>query len=91
MRDELPGSVAVVEDWPGMLRAAGLTRRTEPDLPRGPPGPAGGRHPAVRTAVLERCRETLADHLDAETSRPWTGSSTRPTRRASTGARTCSC
>ncbi|WP_051798743.1 class I SAM-dependent methyltransferase [Streptomyces sp. NRRL S-337] len=66
MRDELPGSVAVVEDWPGMLRAAGLTgARSRTFLVDRPAPLADGTRQFVRRS-LERCRDTLADHLDAE-------------------------
>ncbi|MEU9120170.1 class I SAM-dependent methyltransferase [Streptomyces sp. NPDC048506] len=70
MRAELPGTVAVVEDWPGMLRTAGLTdahSRTflvehPAPLPEGPQTPQ--RLFARRS--LERYREVLAELLDPE-------------------------
>ncbi|MFI0784928.1 class I SAM-dependent methyltransferase [Streptomyces lydicus] len=70
MRDELPGSVPVVEDWPGMLRTAGLTgarSRTflvdhPAPLATGPEGPAR----LFARWSLERCRNGLADLLDDE-------------------------
>ncbi|MFI9354490.1 class I SAM-dependent methyltransferase [Streptomyces lydicus] len=70
MRAELPGSVQVVEDWPGMLRTAGLTgarSRTflvdhPAPLATGPEGPAR----LFARWSLERCRSGLADFLDDE-------------------------
>ncbi|GGR51643.1 class I SAM-dependent methyltransferase [Streptomyces netropsis] len=66
MRDELPGSVAVVEDWPGMLRAAGLTGvRSRTFLVDHPAPLAEGPRRAVRS-TLERHRKVLDGLLDAE-------------------------
>ncbi|MDT3395193.1 methyltransferase domain-containing protein [Streptomyces sp. B1866] len=66
MRAELPGSVAVVEDWPGMLRKAGLTEpRSRTFLVDHPAPLADGPRGAVRTTV-ERLRDKLADLLDAD-------------------------
>ncbi|MGG7572083.1 methyltransferase domain-containing protein [Streptomyces sirii] len=66
MRAELPGSVAVVEDWPGMLRAAGLTdARSRTFLIDHPAPLAEGSRRFVRGS-LERCRQVLADLLDTE-------------------------
>ncbi|MFB7668474.1 class I SAM-dependent methyltransferase [Kitasatospora sp. NPDC056138] len=66
MRAELPGTVAVAEDWPGMLRSAGLaevrSRTFLVDLPA--PLPEGPRQAVRRT--LERQRASLAEHLDAD-------------------------
>ncbi|WP_020672240.1 class I SAM-dependent methyltransferase [Amycolatopsis nigrescens] len=65
MRAELPGSVAVVEDWPGMLRAAGLTEVRSKTFLVDRPAPLdeGPRRSVRRT--LERCRGGLAELLDA--------------------------
>ncbi|GAA2447292.1 class I SAM-dependent methyltransferase [Streptomyces macrosporus] len=66
MRAELPGSVAVVEHWPGMLEAAGLTDVYSRTFLVDRPAPlAEGPRRSVRQ-MLERYREVLADFLDAE-------------------------
>ncbi|MEV7004923.1 methyltransferase domain-containing protein [Streptosporangium sp. NPDC051022] len=66
MRDELPGSVAVVEDWPGMLRAAELTEvRSRTFLVDHPAPLAEGPRRSVRR-MLERLRAMLGELLDAE-------------------------
>ncbi|MFF5127644.1 class I SAM-dependent methyltransferase [Streptomyces syringium] len=66
MRDELPGSVAVVEDWPGMLRTAGLTGvRSRTFLVDHPAPLADGPRKSVRS-MLERQRKMLDELLDAE-------------------------
>ncbi|MEX2980666.1 trans-aconitate 2-methyltransferase [Streptomyces sp. C36] len=66
MRAELPGSVAVVEDWPGMLRSAGLTDvRSRTFLVDHPAPLAEGPRRSVRRA-LERRRTVLNELLDAE-------------------------
>ncbi|MEV4872337.1 methyltransferase domain-containing protein [Streptomyces syringium] len=66
MRDELPGSVAVVEDWPGMLRAAGLTAvRSRTFLVDHPAPLADGPRKSVRS-MLERQRKMFDELLDAE-------------------------
>ncbi|MEV5536340.1 methyltransferase domain-containing protein [Saccharopolyspora shandongensis] len=66
MRDELPGSVRVLEDWPGMLRAAGLAdARSKTFLVDHPAPLADGPREFVRRQ-LERQRKGLADVLDAE-------------------------
>jgi ubiquinone/menaquinone biosynthesis C-methylase UbiE len=91
MRAELPGSVAVVEDWASMLRAAGLTEaRSKTFLVDHPAPLADGLRQSVRGS-LERHRTMLGERLDTETWPRWTGCSTGPTRRVSTGVRTCSC
>ncbi|WP_210582442.1 trans-aconitate 2-methyltransferase [Streptomyces sp. GESEQ-4] len=65
MRAALPGSVAVAEDWPALMTAAGLkptgTRSFLLDLP----APAPDRARTVAAATLSRYRETLGDSLDA--------------------------
>ncbi|MGX8907314.1 class I SAM-dependent methyltransferase [Streptomyces netropsis] len=66
MRDELPGSVTVVEDWPGMLRAAGLTGvRSRTFLVDHPAPLADGPRKSVRS-MLERQRKMFDELLDAE-------------------------
>lgn len=66
MRAELPGSVAVVEDWPGMLRAAGLTDvRSRTFLVDHPAPLAEGPRRSVR-GTLERRRTVVGELLDAE-------------------------
>ncbi|MDH6120458.1 class I SAM-dependent methyltransferase [Kitasatospora sp. GAS204B] len=60
MRAELPGSVALVEDWPAMLRAAGLTEARSRTFLIDLPAPlAAGPRRWVRS-MLERYREVLA-------------------------------
>ncbi|MFH9222986.1 class I SAM-dependent methyltransferase [Streptomyces lydicus] len=70
MRAELPGSVPVVEDWPGMLRTAGLTGvRSRTFLIDHPAPQAPGPESPVRLSArqsLERYRNGLADQLDDE-------------------------
>ncbi|ASU81794.1 SAM-dependent methyltransferase [Nocardiopsis gilva YIM 90087] len=66
MRDELPGSVAVAEDWPGMLRAAGLTEvRSRTFLVDRPAPLDDGARRFVR-GVLERYREAVGELLEAD-------------------------
>lgn len=66
MRAELPGSAAVVEDWPGLLRAAGLTQvRSRTFLVDYPAPLAAGPRRSVRRS-LERQRAMVGEHLDAE-------------------------
>lgn len=66
MRAELPGSVTVLEDWPAMLRAAGLTEvRSRSFLVDHPAPLADGPRLSVRRS-LERYRESLGDRLDPD-------------------------
>jgi SAM-dependent methyltransferase len=66
MRAELPGSVAVVEDWPEMLRAAGLIdARSRSYLVDRPAPLTGGARHWVRQD-LQRHRDSLGDVLDAD-------------------------
>ncbi len=66
MRAELPGSVALAEDWPAMLRAAGLTEvRARTFLVDHPAPVSDGVRQSVRGS-LERCRTGLAEVLDSE-------------------------
>ncbi|MGW1077464.1 class I SAM-dependent methyltransferase [Streptomyces sp. NPDC002537] len=66
MRTELPGSVATTEDWPAMLRTAGLTQvRSKTFLVDHPAPLADGPRRAVR-GILERQRHVLAELLDPD-------------------------
>jgi SAM-dependent methyltransferase len=66
MRADLPGSVAVTEDWQGMLRTAGLTEvRSKSFLVDHPAPLAEGPRQWVRKA-LKRQRNGLAEWLDAD-------------------------
>ncbi|MFE1750993.1 class I SAM-dependent methyltransferase [Streptomyces anandii] len=66
MREDIPGSVAVTEDWPALMAAAGLkparTRSFLLDLP----APVSDRARAYVVASLTRLRESLEEGLDAE-------------------------
>ncbi|WP_406510201.1 class I SAM-dependent methyltransferase [Streptomyces sp. NBC_00212] len=66
MRAELPGSTALVEDWPAMLRRAGLTRVGGFTLLLDLPAPLGDPARAFLHAQLARLRETMSESLDAE-------------------------
>ncbi|GAA3986688.1 class I SAM-dependent methyltransferase [Streptomyces plumbiresistens] len=65
MRADLPGAVAETEDWPALMRAAGLrptgTRSFLLDLP----APTTDRARAYVAALLTRRRDVIGDHLDA--------------------------
>jgi SAM-dependent methyltransferase len=66
MRTELPGSAVVVEDWPNMLRAAGLIgARSKTFLVDHPAPLAQEPRQSVRRS-LERHRVMLSELLDAE-------------------------
>jgi SAM-dependent methyltransferase len=66
MRADLPGHAATVEDWPAMLRAAGLAdARSRTYLVDHPAPLAEGPRRLVRI-LFERSREGLAGSLDAE-------------------------
>lgn len=66
MRAELPGSVPVAEDWPGMLRAAGLIEvRSRTFLVDHPAPLTEGPRRSVRRS-LERYRSMLDELLDAD-------------------------
>ncbi|MCI2422037.1 methyltransferase domain-containing protein [Saccharopolyspora sp. K220] len=65
MRAELPCSVSVVEDWPGMLRTAGLAEaRSKTFLVDHPAPLSDGLREWVRQ-TLARYRAGLGEHLDA--------------------------
>ena len=66
MRAGLPGSVAVVEDWPGMLRAAGLTEVRSRTFLVDHPTPLAEVPRRLVRQLLERRREALGESLDAE-------------------------
>ncbi|MFI6472863.1 class I SAM-dependent methyltransferase [Streptomyces sp. NPDC050516] len=66
MRAELPGSTTLVEDWPAMLRRAGLTRVGSFTLLLDLPAPLGEPARAFLHAQLARLRETMSESLDAE-------------------------
>jgi SAM-dependent methyltransferase len=65
MRSELPGSVAVVEDWPAMLGRAGLTDVGSFTSFLDLPAPLGETARAFLYAHLTRLRETASEPLDA--------------------------
>ncbi|MFC4960504.1 class I SAM-dependent methyltransferase [Streptomyces mauvecolor] len=66
MRAELPGSTTLVEDWPAMLRRAGLTRAGSFTLLLDLPAPLGEQARTFLHAQLSRLRETMSESLDAE-------------------------
>nr|WP_280696604.1 methyltransferase [Kitasatospora sp. GP82]MDH6124629.1 SAM-dependent methyltransferase [Kitasatospora sp. GP82] len=65
MRAELPGSTAVVEDWPAMLSRAGLTSVGSFTLLLDLPAPLGETARAFLHAHLTRLREAMSESLDA--------------------------
>ncbi|BFO17091.1 class I SAM-dependent methyltransferase [Streptomyces sp. KM77-8] len=65
MRAELPGSVAVVEDWPALLASAGLRHIRSRTFLLDVPAPATDRARAFVTDTLTRTREVLGEDLDA--------------------------
>lgn len=66
MRADLPGSVPVAEDWPAMLRAAGLTSVTSFTSLLDLPAPLGAAPRAYLQAQLGRLRERAAEAMSAE-------------------------
>ncbi|WP_367319822.1 methyltransferase [Streptomyces sp. HUAS ZL42] len=66
MRADLPGSVAVTEDWPALLGASGLKHTRSRTFLLDLPAPASDRARAYVTASLTRLRDTFAEGLDAE-------------------------
>ncbi|MEV0975319.1 class I SAM-dependent methyltransferase [Streptomyces sp. NPDC049915] len=66
MRAELPGSVAVTEDWPALLTAAGLKHTRTRTFLLDIPAPVPDRARAHVVTALGRLRETVGDGLDAE-------------------------
>jgi SAM-dependent methyltransferase len=66
MRAELPGSVVVVEDWPGMLRTAGLIQTRSKTFLVDHPAPLAQWPRQSVPHSLERHRAMLSEHLDAQ-------------------------
>ncbi|GGV75165.1 SAM-dependent methyltransferase [Streptomyces griseoloalbus] len=66
MREELPGSVAQVEDWPALLTSAGLHHTRSRTFLLDLPAPATDRARAYVVASLTRTREVVAEDLDAD-------------------------
>lgn len=66
MRAELAGSVAAVEDWPAMLRAAGLTDARSRTYLVDHPAPLADDPRRLVRRLLERSREMLAESLDID-------------------------
>ncbi|UXY31022.1 class I SAM-dependent methyltransferase [Streptomyces sp. HUAS TT20] len=66
MRADLPGAVAVTEDWPALLAAAGLKHTRTRSFLLDLPAPASDRARAYIAATLSRVREAAADALDTE-------------------------
>ncbi|CAM5235393.1 SAM-dependent methyltransferase [Streptomyces xanthochromogenes] len=64
MRSELPGSTAVVEDWPAMFRRAGLTGVASFTLLLDLPAPLGEAARTFLHAQLTRLREMMSESLD---------------------------
>lgn len=66
MRAELPGSVAVTEDWPALLTAAGLKHTRTRSFLLDLPAPVPDRARTLVATWLGRLRDTVGDGLDAE-------------------------
>lgn len=66
MRADLPGAVAVVEDWPALLASAGLRHTRSRTFLLDLPAPAPDRARAHVIAALTHTRESLAEDLDAD-------------------------
>ncbi|MFE1311223.1 class I SAM-dependent methyltransferase [Streptomyces sp. NPDC058755] len=66
MRADLPGSVAVTEDWPALLTSVGLKHTRTRSFLLDLPAPATDRARAYVAASLTRVREAAAESLDAE-------------------------
>jgi SAM-dependent methyltransferase len=64
MRAELPGATEVVEDWPGLLTAAGLTGATSRSFLLDLPAPLDAATRETLRAELAHRREAAADGLD---------------------------
>ncbi|MEZ3178763.1 class I SAM-dependent methyltransferase [Streptomyces pimonensis] len=65
MRAELPGSVAVVEDWPALLTSAGLHHARSRTFLLDLPAPVTDRTRAYLVTALTRTREVIGEDLDA--------------------------
>ncbi|MGW7407755.1 class I SAM-dependent methyltransferase [Streptomyces sp. NPDC054833] len=66
MRADLPGAVAVTEDWPALLAAAGLKHTRTRSFLLDLPAPVSDRARAYIATTLSRVREAAADALDAD-------------------------
>ncbi|MEU1920470.1 class I SAM-dependent methyltransferase [Streptomyces albogriseolus] len=66
MREELPGSVAQVEDWPALLTAAGLHHTRSRTFLLDLPSPVPDRARAYVVESLTRTRDMLGEHLDPD-------------------------
>ncbi|AXK32820.1 class I SAM-dependent methyltransferase [Streptomyces armeniacus] len=66
MRAELPGSVGVVEDWPGMLAAAGLVPAGTRTFLTDHPAPLALSAREYLHTHLTRLRDGVGEQLDAE-------------------------
>lgn len=66
MRAELPDSAGAVEDWPTMLREAGLTPAGTRSFLTDHPAPLGPQAREHLQANLTRMRDHLGDRIDAE-------------------------
>ncbi|MFR9675591.1 class I SAM-dependent methyltransferase [Streptomyces sp. TR06-5] len=66
MRAELPGHVAVVEDWPALLAAAGVTPAGTRTFLTEHPAPLHAAARAHLHSHLTRLRDRLGESLDAE-------------------------
>ncbi|MFE6407178.1 class I SAM-dependent methyltransferase [Streptomyces sp. NPDC057837] len=66
MRHELPGHVAVTEDWPALLAAAGLKPTRSHTFLLDLPAPASERTRAYVITSLSHRRDRLGEALDAE-------------------------
>ncbi|MFF4037370.1 class I SAM-dependent methyltransferase [Streptomyces sp. NPDC001816] len=66
MRADLPGSVAVTEDWPALLTSVGLKHTRTRSFLLDLPAPATDRARAHVAASLTRVSEAAAESLDAE-------------------------
>lgn len=66
MRAELPGSISVAEDWPAMLGRAGLVRTGGFTSLLDLPAPLGEAARTFLHTHLNRLRESMSDHLDAD-------------------------
>jgi SAM-dependent methyltransferase len=66
MRAELPGSTAVTEDWPAMLRRAGLTRVGSCTFLLDLPAPLSEQARSFVHANLSRMRDVMSETLDVD-------------------------
>ncbi|MFE1249754.1 class I SAM-dependent methyltransferase [Streptomyces sp. NPDC058735] len=66
MRTDLPGHVAVTEDWPALLSATGLKHTRTHSFLLDLPAPASDRARAYVVASLTHMRDRLTEGLDAE-------------------------